>query len=70
MTIGLNRINILFHYLSKKRKIKRVGKIGIRMFWGIFERPNDQCVSSLQQGYFSRDERSELKIIGAKYILY
>jgi len=36
MTIGLNRINILFHYLSKKRKLKRVGKIGIRMFFGNF----------------------------------
>ena len=31
------------------------------VFWEFFERPNDQCVSSLQQGYFSRDERSELK---------
>lgn len=31
------------------------------VFGEFFERPNDQCVSSLQQGYFSRDERSELK---------
>lgn len=31
------------------------------VFWEFFERPNDQCVSSLQQGYFSRDERVELK---------
>ena len=31
------------------------------VFWEFFERPNDQCVSSLQQGYFSRDERIELK---------
>lgn len=31
------------------------------VFWEFFERPNDQCVSSLQQGYFSRDERSDLK---------
>lgn len=31
------------------------------VFWEFFERPNDQCVSSLQQGYFSHDERSALK---------
>ena len=31
------------------------------VFWEFFERPNDQCVSSLQQGYFSRDEREKLK---------
>lgn len=34
MTHELNRINILSLYLSKKRKLKRVGKIGIRMFFG------------------------------------
>ena len=31
------------------------------VFWEFFERPNDQCVSSLQQGYFSRDEKGKLK---------
>lgn len=31
------------------------------VFGEFFERPNDQCVSSLQQGYFSNSERSELK---------
>lgn len=36
MTIGLNPINILFLYLSKKRKLKRIGKIGIKMFFGNF----------------------------------
>lgn len=36
MINGFNRINILSHYLSKKRKLKRVGKIGIRMFFGNF----------------------------------
>ena len=31
------------------------------VFGEFFERPNGQCVSSLQQGYFSRDERGVLK---------
>ena len=31
------------------------------VFREFFERPNDRCVSSLQQGYFSHDERGELK---------
>lgn len=31
------------------------------VFCEFFERPNDQCVSSLQQGYFSRDEKGKLK---------
>lgn len=31
------------------------------VFWEFFERPNDQCVSSLKQGYFSREEKSQLK---------
>lgn len=31
------------------------------VFWEFFERPNDQCVSSLKQGYFSHEEKGELK---------
>lgn len=31
------------------------------VFFEFFERPNGQCVSSLLQGYFSRDEKEELK---------
>lgn len=31
------------------------------VFEEFFERPNNQCVSSLQQGYFSREERGRLK---------
>ena len=31
------------------------------VFWEFFERPNDQCVSSLKQGYFSHEEKGVLK---------
>lgn len=31
------------------------------MFWEFFERPNDQCVSSIKRAYFSHNERLELK---------
>ena len=31
------------------------------VFWEFFERSKNQCISSLQQGYFSRGERAELK---------
>lgn len=31
------------------------------VFWEFFERPNDQCISSIKRAYFSHDERLELK---------
>lgn len=31
------------------------------VFWEFFERPNEQCVSSLQQGYFSNADKERIK---------
>lgn len=39
-----------------------MARLGQRCFSEFFERSNDQCVSSLRQGYFTKEEQDRIKL--------